>query len=73
MCECVWLMTAVVCVYMYVGRVRSMCVGVQGRWARGTFSAVIIYVKDCFFKSSISINIVINLNAFDDAPVYFLS
>ena len=61
MCECVWLMIEVVCVYMYAGQVRSMCVGVRGRWARGTFSAVIIYVKDFFFLNPVYLLILLSI------------
>ena len=37
-----------VCVCVCVGRLGEEYVGVRGRWARGMFSAGIIYIMDYF-------------------------
>lgn len=53
----VWLMTVV---------------GAPGRWAKGMFSAEIICIMDCIFIFyPVCLFIVINLNAFDVALMFF--
>ena len=62
-----------VCVCIWVGMGGGVYVGVQERKARGKFPAVTVCVMDyLFFLNPVCPGIIISLNAFDVALMFFL-